>query len=147
MDITGLLNAAQVRVYDQLTTSSNARAVPDPRAVLWPARVPPVSNECTNPLMHDADGNVTPRLCPGGGVNVLAWPYYEGQPNRWSETLRLGRYATTTQVWRAMCSDHATISGTNPLTISTENPAAAYYGWRFPQGDPVYYFVTRGCAG
>jgi hypothetical protein len=28
-----------------------------------------------------------------------------------------------------MCSDYASVYGTNPLTISAEKLAAAYYGW------------------
>jgi hypothetical protein len=117
--------------------------------VLRPATVPPVSAECTQPLTHDADGNVQPLLCPSGGVNTAAWQVYASGsvgngPVIWSRTLGLGPGATSTQVWQAMCTDYADMYGTKPLTESAETLAAAYYGWHFST-DPATEFTTRGC--
>jgi hypothetical protein len=124
------------------TPSTSPESQPYPRETLGPATVPPVSDECSLALTHDADGNVTPRLCPNGGVNVLAWKYYA---NGDSQTLALGREATTNQVVQAMCHDYVWHYGTNPLTISLQQLAAAYYGWAFPT-DPATVFQRQGCA-
>jgi hypothetical protein len=117
----------------QTSTSSPMTA---PRGVLPPATVAPVSDECNLPLVHEEDGNVIPLLCPSGGVNVLAWQHYArgwvlAPPPIWSRTMQLGPNASPTSVFLAMCFDQARVNGTNPLTISDERLAAAYYGWTF----------------
>lgn len=131
-------------------TPSTTTPVPSNRTVLAPATVPPVSNECKVQLVYDADGNVSPLLCPNGGVNVQAWDQYtgncaSGQSQMCSKTLSLGPYASPTQVWQAMCSDYATLYRTNPLTISAEELAQAYYGWQFAGDNPAQDFQHLGC--
>ncbi|HZT66034.1 MAG TPA: hypothetical protein VFA11_09630 [Acidimicrobiales bacterium] len=120
------------------------------RAILSPATVGPVSDECTLPLTYYQDGNAGPLLCRGGGVNVFAWQdFVEGQvsggPRSWSQTMALGPNATANQVWQAMCADKPRIYGTNPRTISAEKLAAAYYGWNFHGSDPATQFQQNGC--
>ena len=106
------------------------------RAILLPAKVAPVSDECTLAVTREEDGNVLPLLCPGGGVNRVAWARYargkvgDGQETA-SKTMQLGTSATATAVVSAMCADYMNLYGTNPLTISGEKLAAAYYGWTF----------------
>jgi hypothetical protein len=119
--------------------------------VLTPATLPPVSDECTLTLMHEADGNVTPLLCSTGGVNIQAWDYYRqgsvgSKPMTPSQTMALGRVATADQVLQAMCADYSNIYGTDPLTISAEHLAAAYYGWHFGGNDSVSTFQRTGCT-
>lgn len=120
------------------------------RAVLTPATITPVSDECALPLTHYQDGNAGPLLCPGGGVNVLAWQdFAEGQvsggPRSWSQTMALGPNASATQVWQAMCTDKPRVYGTNTLTLSAQKLAAAYYGWDFHGPDPGTEFQQNGC--
>lgn len=113
--------------------------------MLPPATSPPVKPDCTLQLVYDADGNVTPLLCASGGVNVLAWQLYAGHPGTYPELFRLGPFASPTQVYSAMCSDYHDVFGTNPLTISAEHLAGAYYGWRFAGNNPVTDFTANGC--
>jgi hypothetical protein len=120
--------------------------VPTPRAILPPATVAPVSDECTLPLTHEEDGNVIPLLCPDGGVNVLAWRQFARgwvlrPPLIWSRTMQLGANATATSVFRAMCFDRDRVQGTNPLTMSAEMLAAAYYGWTFTDSRISNFFA------
>jgi hypothetical protein len=126
------------------------------RSALAPATVPPVSNECTIRLTHDADGNVTPLLCGNGGVNVFAWRQYakgyvcgagstDCGTEVWSKVMQLGADANSAEVYQAMCSDYKDIYGTKPLTISDEELAAAYYGWNFVGESPVSKFEQEGC--
>jgi hypothetical protein len=68
-----------------------------------------------------------------------------GKPIRTSRTLALGRSASTSQVLQAMCSDYSNIYGTNPMTISAEHLAAAYYGWDFGGSDLAVTFQQSGC--
>lgn len=119
--------------------------------MLPPAVVGPVSTECSMPLTNHADGNVAPLLCPSGGVNVPGWQHYAlgyvgSRPMSWSKTLGLGPGATSAQVLAAMCSDYANVYGTNPLTVSAEHLAAAYYGWKFSP-DPSATFQGSSCPG
>ena len=77
-----------------------------------------------------------PLLCPGGGVNVLAWQHYARgwvlkPPLMWSRTMQLGRNTNVASVLLAMCFDLAHVQGTKPLAISAEELATAYYGWTF----------------
>lgn len=124
----------------------------NPRAVLAPATVPPVKNECLRALLRDADGNVQPLLCPNGGVNVNAWKQYArgwvGHPPLiWSKTMRLGRHPSAKDVFDAMCVDLARVYGTMPLTESAETLAAAYYGWHFSGSNPSQEFGNQPCPG
>ncbi len=114
------------------------------RAILAPAGVAPVRDECSHSLVDDADGNVAPLLCANGDVNILAWRWYaKGWVNHgpfvWSTTMALGRYATYRQVVAAMCVDMVNTYGTIPMTLSSETLAAAYHGWHFAR-DPASEF-------
>jgi hypothetical protein len=118
------------------------------RAVLAPATVPPVSNECTLQLTYDTDGNVSPLVCPDGGVNGLAWHVYAYGSSSVldsSELLRLGPYASPAQVYEAMCHDYTNVYKTRPITESAEQLAQTYYGWRFAGDNPLQDFQVRGC--
>lgn len=127
------------------TSSALTSTPPSPaRAALAPATVPPSKPDCTLQLTYDADGNVTPLLCPGGGVNTLAWQHYAGGPGAHPRLLQLGPYASPPQVNSAMCYDYHHSFGTNPLTISAEKLAAAYYGWRFGVS-VITEFMQSGC--
>jgi hypothetical protein len=111
---------------------------------------PPVSDESRLPPTGEANGNVTPLLGPNGGVNALAWQHYQSgsvgsKPIRTSQTLALGRSASTHQVLQAMCADYSNVYGTIPLTVSAEHLAAAYYGWDFGGSDPAVKFQRSGC--
>jgi hypothetical protein len=121
------------------------------RSILPPAAVPPVSGECTEQVVYDADGNVSPLLCQNGGVNVAAWDHYayantSNTVLNGSELLRLGPYASPAQVYEAMCYDLANVFLTNPITESTEELAQAYYGWVFAGDNPVQDFENLGCS-
>ena len=124
--------------------------VPSTSRVLPPATVAPVSAECTLALTHEADLNVKPLLCPNGGVNVSAWQWYEkghvnGGPVTWSKTLSLGPEATASEVQQAMCADFVNVYGTNPLTISGGELAAAYYGWGSAVLAMINAFLGQDC--
>lgn len=117
------------------------------RAILPPATVVPVSNECTQQLTFDADGDATPLTCTGSGVNTLAWHWFaygEGNTLQNSELLALGPYASPGQVYEAMCYDYANVYKTKPITESAEQIAEAYYGWQFGV-DPLSDFEQAGC--
>jgi hypothetical protein len=121
-------------------------------AILAPATVLPVSAECSLPILKDADGNVTPLLCPDGGVNVRAWRVYarghlSNGPPHWSKVMSLGRGATANQVFDAMCTDQLQVYDAGPITYSAEQLAAAYYGWRFRGNDPATEWGNRPCSG
>jgi hypothetical protein len=120
------------------------------RAILLPAKVSPVSDECHLPVTRAEDGNVDPLLCAGGGVNIVAWARYAhghvgSLPTTASKTMALGRDANATSVVAAMCSDYAAVYGTNPLTISGEKLAAAYYGWTFTD-TKISHFDHASCS-
>jgi hypothetical protein len=135
--------------------STTTTTAPGDLEVLAPATVPPVTDECTIQLTHDADGNVKPLLCSGGGVNTLAWEHYDKgyvctssttcTQKTWSKLMQLGADASAAQVYQAMCSDYKDIFGTKPLTISAEELASAYYGWHFVGEGPVSNFEQKGC--
>jgi hypothetical protein len=136
--------------YQLTSTTASTSSTRAARTILPPATIAPVSDECTTALTNEADGNVVPLLCPGGGVNTLAWKHYSKGyvntgPLTWSKTMALGRDVTATQVWEAMCSDYAAVYGTGSLTISAEHLAEAYHGWAFPSNDPVRSFELSGC--
>jgi hypothetical protein len=119
------------------------------RAILLPAKVAPVNDECTLPVTNEEDGNVAPLLCPGGGVNRVAWARYaQGKvgdlPTTSSKTMQLGASATAASVISAMCSDFKNLYGTNPLTMSGEKLAAAYYGWTFSD-TKISHFDHASC--
>jgi hypothetical protein len=106
------------------------------RAVLAPAISAPVRDECTVPITRLEDGNVSPLLCAGGGVNTNAWAHYASghvgdfAPSA-SAVMQLAAPANATEVFDAMCSDYTRLYGTGPLTTSAEKLASAYYGWTF----------------
>jgi hypothetical protein len=62
-----------------------------------------------------------------------------------SQLLRLGRYASPTQVYQAMCYDYANVYKTKSVTESAEEIAAAYNGWQFAGGSPAAEFEMDGC--
>jgi hypothetical protein len=136
-------------------SSTTTTTEPGDLEVLAPATVPPVTDECTIQLTHDADGNVTPLLCSGGGVNTLAWEHYDKgyvctssttcTQKTWSKLMQLGADASAAQVYQAMCSDYKDIFDTKPLTISAEELASAYYGWHFGGESPASNFELKGC--
>ncbi|HEY6789797.1 MAG TPA: hypothetical protein VI365_21060 [Trebonia sp.] len=131
------------------TSASASTGAPAGLAILAPATVQPVSAECTEQVTYDADGNVSPLTCTNDGVNTIAWQdFADGQsgttPNG-SELLRLGRYASPTQVYQAMCYDFTNVYKTKPITESAEEIAQAYYGWQFAGGSPVSEFEIDGC--
>jgi hypothetical protein len=120
----------------------------DLRAILPPATVPPVSNECTLPVTFDSDGNVSPLTCAGGGVNRTAWNWYASGGTSTlvnSELLRLGLYATPGQAYQAMCYDYANVYKTKPITERAEEIAQTYYGWQFAGDNPLQDFEQLGC--
>ena len=80
----------------------------------------------------------------------MAWQHYQsgsvdGKPVKPSQTLALGRSASSSQALQAMCWDYSNIYGTKPLTLSAEHLAAAYYGWHFAGTDPAVTFQQSGC--
>jgi hypothetical protein len=95
---------------------------------LAPAPSLPVAAECSLSLTTSADGNVSPLLCPDGGVNVSAWHVYATNNLL---VMEQPRDATENQVVQAFCSDLA--GGHTTLTIeqSAEELAAHYNGWAF----------------
>lgn len=106
----------------------------NPRLVLPPAVVPPVSDECTESLDYAQDGNVGPATCPNGGVNVWASQTQAScvvgkSTCPTSQTLALGRDPSASEVIQAMCWDYYHVSGTNPITLTDGTLASAYYGW------------------
>ena len=79
-------------------------------------------------LTTSGDGNVSPLLCPDGGVNVRAWRVYATNNLL---VMEQPRNASEYQVVQALCSDLA--DGHTTLTIedSAEELAAHYNGWSF----------------
>ena len=79
-------------------------------------------------MTTSGDGNVSPLLCPGGGVNVPAWDVYATNNLL---VMAQPRGASEYQVVQAFCSDLA--DGHTTLTIeeSAEELAAHYNGWSF----------------
>jgi hypothetical protein len=143
---------ASQQTGQQASQPTNQPTASFARTVLAPATVPPVSAECTVRLTFDADGNVSPLLCPGGGVNTVAWRQYAGGgvgggPVTSSKVLGAGPFATPQQVFQAMCSDFAHVYRTRPLTESAELLAQAYYGWSFAGDNPLTDFENLGCVG
>ena len=95
---------------------------------LSPAPSQPVTAECSVALTTSADGNVSPLLCPSGGVNIRAWRVYATNNLL---VMEQPRDATEYQVVQAFCSDLA--NGHTTLTVeqSAEELAAQYNGWSF----------------
>ena len=101
-------------------------------------------------LTRGADGNVRPLLCPNGGVNTDAWRWYakgrvDNGPLVSSRMLGLGSEVTATEVQQAMCADFTDVYGTNPLTISAGQVAAAYYGWGPAVLAAINGFLAQDC--
>jgi hypothetical protein len=119
-------------------TSGNSGAF----SVLAPATTAPVVDECSLPITTAADGNVSPLTCLDGGVNVLAWNQLASDH---PVLMTLGPGATPTQVEQAACTDLSQNTRTIPITVSTEEIAAVYYGWKFPS-DPLDggLYLTEG---
>ena len=115
----------------------------NPLAVLAPATLPPVSDECTRALTHDADGNVQPISCTGG-VNVNAWKYYASSGD--SSLLALGRGATQVAVYQAMCHDYTNVYKTKAIVGNVEEIAQDYYGWTVNASALQQELVNQGCA-
>ncbi len=148
-DISGVTFSTPDGDKTPLSTSVTTARSSSLRAVLPPAAVAPVSDECTMPLLPEADGNVRPLLCARGIVNTLAWAHdargqVGGRPVTSSKVMALGREVTATNVLEAMCSDFRNIFGTNPRTLSAERLASAYYGWHFTDRR-ITYFSAQGC--
>lgn len=88
------------------------------------------------------DGNASPVLCPGGGINVLAWNYFEKNKPR---VMALSSTATVQQVEAAMCSDLAT--STVPIETSAGELAFLYYGWEFVGVSDISTAFPGFCPG
>jgi hypothetical protein len=88
----------------------------------------PAVDLCSADLVYTANGNVYPRLCQGGSVNVPAWRFYVPIS---SNLMSLGRDATADQVHTAMCSDQSEYHATYVEESSAYELAAAYFGWSF----------------
>jgi hypothetical protein len=112
--------------------------------ILAPQTTPPVSDECSSPLTYSADGNATPLLCPGGGVNVLAWNDYASNHLL---VMGLGPSATASEVYGAMCSDTAAGHTTNPIESNAEELAASYNGWSFGDDSEFTEYLGENCPG
>jgi hypothetical protein len=94
---------------------------------LAPAKVPPVSAECSERLSFAADGTAAPVTCPNGGVNIRAWQWYAKIGN---EITELTTGATPSDVHTTACDDTSNgVSGAEEDDLYTM--AAAYYGWHF----------------
>jgi len=99
------------------------------RAILVPATVPPVVDECTHQLLTAVDGTVGPLTCPGNQINTLAWQYYATFNPL---VMTLGRFATEGEVANALCYDLKNSSiGTIPKEVEAYQISALYYGWQF----------------
>jgi hypothetical protein len=107
---------------------------------LPPVSVPPAIATCQIPVTHEADGNVSPLLCPDGGVNVIAWAYYAKSAD---PILNLGSNSSATSVERALCE----VQGATLQTRLDEyRLASAYYGWRFSTSPTNVLTTSTGCS-
>lgn len=121
----GVLPLVTAVVLAACTSSSS----PSPMATrLPPAPSLPVAAECSISLTTSGDGNVSPLLCPDGGINVRAWHVYATNNLL---VMAQPRSASEYQVVQAFCSDLA--DGHTTLTIedSAEELATHYNGWSF----------------
>jgi hypothetical protein len=109
------------------TSSTTSTTIPNLNiAVLAPATVPPMVNECRQSLSYSADGNASPLTCASGGLNVLAWRFYASVG---TAVMSLGRSATLHQIYGAMCTDMSVDHATNPEENFAATLASEYYGW------------------
>ncbi len=139
--IVVLVGAAAVSGYFWLRSSDTSPESTSTR--LTPAPSLPVSAECSIPLTTSADGNVSPLLCPNGGVNVRAWQVYATNNLL---VMEQPRDATEQQVYQAMCSDIASGHTTDPTEESAEELAAYYNGWSFGEDQSLTSpSVLAGC--
>lgn len=137
--------AAQPSTTPSAQPTTSAGTVPSSdQAVLSPATVPPVDKECSYPVTRTADGNATPLFCEDGRLNADAWNFYFASFAD-SELLTLGRGATATQVYQAMCHDYSDLRMTKPETESTEAIAQAYYGWDVNTSALSARLTNQGC--
>jgi serine/threonine protein kinase len=86
---TGAASAASTRTPTSPPSSSSPpTTVSTPtgvtsgtRAVLAPATIPPVVNECSQQLSFGVDGDAAPLTCVDGSLNAVAWAYFaKGNP-------------------------------------------------------------------
>jgi hypothetical protein len=95
-------------------------------AVLAPASVPPLVNECRQKLTYSADGNASPLTCTSGGLNVLAWRFYASVG---TAVMSLGRGAALHRIYSSMCTDNSVDHATGPEEQAAATLASEYYGW------------------
>ena len=106
---------------------ARARSASRHRQILSPAKIPPVSAECSERLTFAADGTAKPIICANRGVNIRAWRWYAKIGN---EITELGRDSKPSDVHTTACDD--TSNGvTGPEEQDLYAMAAAYYGWHF----------------
>jgi hypothetical protein len=125
-------NTTTTFAVSSTTTSSTPTSNPA-RQVLSPATTPPVSDECSIPITQTADGNPTPAICPGGGVNVLAWDY---MVQAYANILGLGANATIGDVFQVLCNIPNPVGGE---VSEAAQEAATYYGWSFGKDVSNWY--------
>ncbi|HEY6469889.1 MAG TPA: hypothetical protein VI434_08980 [Candidatus Dormibacteraeota bacterium] len=99
-------------------------------------------SECSLTLEVGMDGNASPVFCADGGINVLAWNYFEKLKPR---VMTLGPSATVQQVEAAMCSDLNT--STIPIETSAGELAFRYYGWVFVGVSDISTAFPGFCPG
>ena len=120
------MSAAPTTTTTAATTSTTTTTPNLDLAMLAPATVPPLVNECRQALSHSLDGNVSPLTCTSGGLNVLAWQFYSVLG---TDVMSLGRGASLRQIFGAMCTDASVDHATGPEAQAAATLASNYYGW------------------
>jgi len=127
--------------FTTTTTSATTTSGPANRAILAPASVAPLVDECTQQLQFGVDGTAGPLTCSTGELNTLAWQYYAAFK---LGVMSLGPYATPSGVFQTLCSDAVHSSG--PIAADAYSLAATYYGWSFAI-NPTQGLIEGRCPG
>jgi len=129
LGVSALLGGCGSSTSPTSTTTSSTTTTTTPNlnlAILAPATVPPLVNECRQKLAYSFDGNASPLTCTSGGLNVLAWRFYASVG---TSVMSLGRGASLHQIYGAMCTDWSVDHATNPEEENAATLASEYYGW------------------
>jgi hypothetical protein len=125
--IVGMRVREATPVPQSRLSMARVRSASRQRQILSPAKIPPVSAECSERLTLAADGTAKPITCAHRGVNIRAWRWYAKIGN---EITELGRDAKPSDVHTTACDD--TSNGvTGPEEEDLYVMAAVYYGWHF----------------
>jgi hypothetical protein len=126
---------------------SGTRPSASDKAILAPAKVPPVVAECSQTLSYSSDGVPGPLTCSDNDLNRQAWNALAAQE---PSVMSLGYSPSLSSVQSAICSDaNASAADSKPgadnaLETADYQISALYYGWNFGSS-PTNILSSSNC--